>query len=189
MPTNNPYKAPNADISQGSDNTPYQPKVFSVHGRIGRLRYLAYGFLSMLIALPVFGVFAAVGGASTTDEGGPGALGGIALVLLVITYLAMIVYSFILAKRRLNDINQTGWLSLLMFVPVVNLIMALVLIFMPGAKTSNKYGQPPVANNIWIYLGSLIFPVFVIGVLAAVAIPAYQDYVQRAQQFESMYQE
>lgn len=188
MPTNNPYQAPNADISQGSDNTPYQPKVFAVHGRIGRLRYLAYGFLSMLISLPIFAIVAAVGVPASTEEG-PGALGGIALALMVVVYIALIVYSFIIAKRRFNDINQTGWLSLLMLVPLVNFIVALILIFMPGTKTGNKYGQPPAANNIWVYLGSLIFPIFMIGVLAAVAIPAYQDYVERAQQYETMYQE
>ena len=47
----NPYSAPNVVLSEPvSDDTTYEPKVFSIHGRIGRLRYWGYGFVYALIA-------------------------------------------------------------------------------------------------------------------------------------------
>ena len=38
----NPYSAPDAALDTGQDDL-YQPKIFSFSGRIGRMRYLAYG--------------------------------------------------------------------------------------------------------------------------------------------------
>ena len=186
MTTSNPYQAPNADVVSASNET-YQPKVFTAKGRIGRLRYLAYGFLSYLIAIPIFGIIGllvAMGGGS--ESGGPGVIGGIGLLLGVLAYIAIAVYAFILAKRRFNDVGQSGWLSLLLLVPLVNIIVGLFLIFAPGKPESNQYGQPPAKNSNWVVAGALGLPIFVIfvGIIAAVSVPAYQDYVERAQQAE-----
>jgi uncharacterized membrane protein YhaH (DUF805 family) len=47
----NPYSAPDASLDNGQDVL-YSPKVLSFSGRIGRMRYLAYGVgVSMLLML------------------------------------------------------------------------------------------------------------------------------------------
>jgi uncharacterized membrane protein YhaH (DUF805 family) len=45
---------------------------------------------------------------------------------------------------RFHDIGWSGWFILLMFVPLVNLIIFLLLVLVPGQKTGNKYGDPPL---------------------------------------------
>ncbi|MGK0374938.1 MAG: hypothetical protein ACJA2E_001410 [Arenicella sp.] len=48
MTTANPYQAPASDLTQGNSNHPYQPTIFTTEGRIGRLRYLAYGVILLM---------------------------------------------------------------------------------------------------------------------------------------------
>ena len=52
---------------------------------------------------------------------GTGALVYIFAGFFIILYIAVIYYSFIFSIRRLHDRNQTGWLSLLMLIPLFNL--------------------------------------------------------------------
>ena len=53
--------------------------------------------------------------------------------------------------------------------------------FIPGTSGSNRFGAPPPPNSTGVILLALILPIiFVIGIVAAIAIPAYQDYATRA---------
>jgi len=106
----------------------------------------------------------------------------LATVLIGIAYIVLLYFSFVFTIRRLHDRNHIGWLSLLILVPGINLVFILYLIFAKGDDRSNQYG--PRRNTkgwekvlAWIYI--LIFP---LAFLAAIALPAYQDYVTRAQQ-------
>lgn len=188
MATGNPYQAPNADVVNASNDT-YTPRIFTPQGRIGRLRYLAYGMLSYLLVIPVFLVVGVLAAAGASDDGGVGILGGIGMLIGAIAYIAIIVYSFMLSKRRFNDLGQSGWLSLLFIIPLVNIIVGLFLIFAPGKPMTNQYGQPPGKNPIWVIICALVYPIAIIGILAAIVVPAYSDYVERAQQAESIYTE
>ena len=80
--------------------------------------------------------------------------------------------------------NVSGWLILLMFVPLANLFMALVMLFVPGSKGENKYGAVPAPNGGGL-IAALVIMLLVmvgwIGIISAVALPAYQDYVERVQ--------
>ena len=70
-------------------------------------------------------------------------------------------------------------LVLLLLIPLVPLIFW----FIPGTKGSNDFGPPPPPNRgSGIVVALLLVLVIVIGILAAIAIPAYQDYVERAKQ-------
>ena len=50
-------------------------------------------------------------------------------------------------KRRLNDLDKSGWWQLLYLVPIVNILFALYLLFWPGTKGSNNYGLQPAKNS------------------------------------------
>jgi len=175
MSTTNPYSTPQASVG-GSEQQFYQPKVFSFSGRIGRLRYLAYGLVWNLV---IVGLGLAIG-LSLTFAGG--VLATIGAVILVIAYIGSIVATFALAVRRLNDLDKSGWMSLLMLVPLVNFILILYLIFGPGTIAPNNYGPQPTENSALVIIGGLAMPIFffIVGIVAAIAIPAYQDYVIRA---------
>ena len=173
----NPYDAPDASLDTGQDEL-YQPKIFSFNGRIGRLRYLAYGigvnFLLMLIMVPLAGATAFMGGDPSSSM--------IGMLGIGIFYVLTIVISVMFAKRRLNDLNRSGWWFLLFIIPIVNLLLAIYLIFFPGTNGSNNFGPAPEANSVGVLILGWLMPViFILGIVAAIAVPAYQDYLSRVQ--------
>jgi len=179
----NPYETP--DASGGIDNAQdYKPRIFSTKGRIGRLRYLAYSMIYNIIILFLIGIASAIliPAASSASPEGASAL---ITIIVAIMYIPLIVTFFIVARRRLNDLNQSGWLSLIMIVPLLNVFFGLYLLFWPGTNGTNEYGPAPQANTALEIIVGLIAPIFIVGVLAAIAIPAYQDYVERAQQAQT----
>lgn len=146
----------------------YQPRVFSINGRIGRLRYLAYSWIYAFLSLIVIGLAFGLLVAINRD------LIGLALL----AYVPVVAVSLIPAIRRCNDLNKSGWLSLLSLVPIVNIGFAIWVLFFPGDADANNFGPAPAKNSNWMWLLILV-PVF-IGILAAVSIPAYQQYVEKA---------
>jgi len=162
MSTHNPYVAPRAAVDDAPEE--YQPvKVFSVSGRIGRARYIAYTLgISLLLGL--------IGGALSA------AIGETAVY---IAYAAIFVLSIMLTIQRSHDFNTTGWLAILGLVPLVNLIFWLI----PGTDGPNRFGRKTPPNGVLTLIAAWMIPVvFTVGILAAVSIPAYQQYVKRAQQ-------
>jgi hypothetical protein len=72
-----------------------------------------------------------------------------------------------------------GWFALLGLLPLVNLAFW----FIPGTDGANRYGARTPPNGIGVLIGVWLVPALFIGaILAAVAIPAYQDYAKRAEQ-------
>lgn len=187
MDINNPYTPPRAEVADVNAQQSFQePEFWSSKGRIGRLRYLSYvtvGYLVFGLAVFVLGL---IGGVGSLIGGGLGD-GGIASVIVgLLIIVGALVYFFfcILALiQRTHDMGWSGWAGLLTLIPFV----ALVWVFMPGTKGDNRFGPPPTPNGMGVIIGALLLPVLfvLVGILAAVALPAYQDYVQRAQGVQS----
>jgi len=159
----NPYGAPRAKVGDAAEE--FQPvKLFAVSGRIGRARYIVYSILvQFALILPAMALVAL--------SPGPG------LVVLAVAYIATFVISIMLTIQRSHDFNMTGWFSLLVFVPLVNLLFW----FAPGTDGHNRFGAKTQPNSTRVIVSLWIVPVvFVLGIVAAVALPAYQDYVKRA---------
>ena len=170
---NNPYTPSAADLSApAGDAATYQPKVFSMEGRIGRVRYIAY---SMAIMLTLMLALAVVGGVLTLLTGGSES---VFTGLVIVLYIAYIAGAFIMTIRRAHDMGHSGWMSLLMLVPLVSLWF----LFAPGTPSTNEYGPKPVPNTTGVILAA--FSPLLVGVifaiLAAIAIPKYQSYVDNA---------
>jgi len=160
----NPYAAPRAAVAEPAEE--YHPvKLFSVAGRIGRARYITYG-LGMYILIGI------LGGALSAVAGTVGQL---------LSFIAILAVVFMLTIQRCHDFNTTGWLSLLVLIPIVNLLFW----FIPGSDGANRYGAPTPPNSVLTLVLVWFFPVVaVVGILAAVALPAYQQSVKRAQQVQ-----
>lgn len=171
MSTANPYQVPLSNVDHHVPGDYSEVKVLSVKGRIGRLRYLGYSMgYSMLIYL----LFAMVGGAMYALGLPQAAFFGV----LGIGYVLVVLLSIMLTIQRAHDFNTTGWITLLLLVPLVNLMF----LFIPGTDGENRFGKKTPPNRggmIWWVL----IPVFVaiLGILAAIAIPAYQAYLTKAQ--------
>ncbi|MBV8634011.1 MAG: DUF805 domain-containing protein, partial [Burkholderiaceae bacterium] len=133
--------------------------------------------LANFVIMFFFGILAAV----MIPGMGHGNSAGAGLVFLLLGVL-VVATSFIYTRRRLHDLDQTGWLSLLLFVPLIGFFFSLYLLFAPGTDGSNSYGPAPAKQSggiIWVIIAIPVF-IALIGILAAIAIPAYQGYVNKA---------
>lgn len=166
MATNvNPYQTPAAAVADAGDQV-QEVKVFSTEGRIGRARYMAYG-------LGFYILFGFLGGVMA------GIMGTVGIAVMVVAWIALVVIGFMLTIQRCHDFNVSGWLSLLMLVPLANLIFIII----PGTEGPNRFGGPTPPNGIGVLIVAWMLPLlFVIGIIAAISIPAYQDYSKRAQE-------
>ncbi len=73
--------------------------------------------------------------------------------------------------------DWSGWTVLLTLIPLVGLIW----VFKRGSEGTNGYGAPPPPNTTGVKILGLLLPIlFVVGMLAAIAIPAYVEYTRRA---------
>jgi len=176
----NPYESPDHIETNTSDER-YQPKIFSLNGRIGRLRYFAYSWLYNVLSMVIIGILVAIF-IPTLTEGDPEAPSGMMFAIMALLYLPVFFCFIVAARRRLHDLNSNGWLSLLVLVPLVNFFFAIYLLVWPGSSETNDYGPRTTSNPVLLILIGLLGPIMVIGILAAVAIPAYQDFLELSQQ-------
>ena len=68
------------------------------------------------------------------------------MIIVLISLIAVIivcVLEMLFTIRRLHDLDQSGWLSLIEIIPCVGLIMSVVLMILPGTVGPNKYGNGP----------------------------------------------
>ena len=165
----NPYAKPNAAVAETAEE--YQEvKVFATAGRIGRVRYIAYG-MGIYFLFSILGVLLgfAIGQAG-----------------MWVAMIGTLVVGFMLTIQRCHDFNTTGWLSLLMLIPLVNLIFW----FIPGTDGSNDYGAKTPPNGVGVIIAALIIPIVaVVGILAAIALPAYQQYQTKAKAAQQQMQQ
>lgn len=176
-----PYAPPQAAPMIPAEPS-YQPKIWSFSGRIGRLRYSAYYFLAMVVLGAVIMFAGGAGLMMGTADASLGILGGLVVLL---AYVAVVVAGFAFARRRLNDLDLSGWLTLVFFVPLVGMVFALYVMLWPGTRGPNRYGPPPARNGAGVVVAGLLLPlVFMVGIIGAVALPAYQDYVTAVQQVQ-----
>ena len=161
----NPYGAPRAAVGDAAEQ--FQPvRIFAVSGRIGRARYVVYSIVLTMLIMFVAGLASAF-------------LGPAGIAVIVVGYIAMIVLSIMLTIQRSHDFNMSGWFALLWLVPLANLAFW----FIPGTDGANRFGGKTPPNSVGVLIGVWLLPIlFVGGILAAVSIPAYQDYVKRAEQ-------
>lgn len=139
-----PYAPPRAAV--GDDLPEYATlNVFTIHGRIGRLRYLAWTLVLTVAMLVAGGIIATAGFAVATASPTAGMILGSLLGFALC--VAIIVVSVQIGVQRLHDLGWSGWLYLLNLVPLVNSIFPLLLLVLPGNTGANQYGAPPPRNS------------------------------------------
>ena len=145
-----------------------QESALNAAGRFGRFSYLAWNCLLAIVASIILGIFIAIF-PNTFVNLETGNFGG-GMIFIVLIYVALMYFTFVFTIRRLRGRDHTGWLSLLMLVPLANVILMLYLIFAPGDDRSNSYGSPRPTSGweavlAWIYI--VIFVLAIIGGIAA----------------------
>ncbi|MDS4040122.1 MAG: DUF805 domain-containing protein [Candidatus Competibacter sp.] len=175
-----PYRPPRGAITPTTSTDYGEINLLSSQGRLGRVRYIGY---SVGLGLLINVIAGLLGGAGAfLGEGGGDWIGWVGGGAVVVLALAALVVSVMLAIQRLHDFDASGWWSVLVAVPFANLVLYLVLLIMPGTQGPNRFGNPPPPNTLGVTILALVLPlIFVIGIVAAIAIPAYQHYLERAQ--------
>jgi len=171
----NPYASPQtSDLARDSDAAPVNPPIFAFSGRLGRMRMFAYVFVTSLLAMPL--AFLSMGLMFSGSASGA--------LLYFAVLIVSTVYSISLYVRRLHDLDQSGWWSLLFLVPLANIGLLIYMFFFRGSAGENRYGAPTTPNSGGVkatFIAGLVVMV-ALPFLAAISMPAYMDYVQRAQQ-------
>lgn len=171
MSTANPYQPPRANVEDVRSRTEqYQPvKFWSIRGRVSRLQYLGYLMGGYLLVLLTAAVLGGILGALGAGKAAP-----FVFMLPLIPYT---VFSIIMLIQRSHDMGWSGWSALLAFIPFA----ALLWIFKAGTPGENRFGAPPPPNTTKVKLLALTMPVIaLVGILAAIALPAYKGYTDRA---------
>lgn len=154
---------------------------FNAGGRFGRRSYLAWnmllGFCLMIGVILIMTLLPGARSLFTPDAN----MSMPSIVAMILIYGAVVYFSIIFLIRRLHDRNHSGWLALLVLVPVINVLFGLYILFAPGNRDSNQFGQPRTTRGWESVLAILYILVIVLSVVAALAVPSYQDYVTRAQ--------
>ena len=72
-------------------------------------------------------------------------LGALLPPVAAIYGLAVLLPSLGAGVRRLHDVGRSGWLALVVLIPVVGWIILLVLCVQKGTAGENKFGAAPAA--------------------------------------------
>jgi uncharacterized membrane protein YhaH (DUF805 family) len=185
-----PYSPPQARVGESLPEFAVL-KPFSVEGRIGRLRFLAWTMVLSLVTLPIVGVFALIGLGLVSGNSTNGLIiGGIFAFFL---FMAFLVVSVLFSIQRLHDIGWSGWLWLLNLVPFVGSFFPLVIMVMPGNVGANRYGPPPPPNStavkvlcaLWIVFIGLFSIGAMVGGISAIQ-QGYEDTLESSYQSGSV---
>lgn len=63
-------------------------------------------------------------------------------VVLVVVALFLVSAQMFAAVKRIHDFNTSAWWLILLWIPVLNIIMGLVLLFRPGTDGYNRFDGP-----------------------------------------------
>lgn len=179
-----PYAPPTANVAETLPEFA-ELKLFGVEGRIGRLRYLAWSLAMTFVAM----IFAGIGGLAAYALGSDSSLLAIVGGLVAaVAFIAMIVVGIQIGVKRLHDIGWSGWLLLVNLVPVLGSVFSIIMLVVPGSTGVNRFGPPAPPNSLAVKILAGLW-LLVPALLAAIALPAYNDYVERAQDAQSSYEQ
>lgn len=99
----------------------------------GRLRRKDYAIKSLFLVIPIIILETIVSHSENV----------IVLLVLLIILIVLSVSALSLTVRRLHDFEMNGWLCLIGFIPYLNIVYWLFLVFKDGTIDSNKYGDDP----------------------------------------------
>jgi type IV pilus assembly protein PilA len=98
------------------------------------------------------------------------AIGNLATLLTMAMFPVILIAAIGGGIRRWHDLGKSGWYVLLGIVPCANVIAILYLLLAPGLPAD---GRRPGSTPVWAIVAAvLVFGVFGVGMIAAIAIPS-----------------
>ncbi|HEY0770786.1 MAG TPA: DUF805 domain-containing protein [Sphingobacteriaceae bacterium] len=103
-------------------------------GRARRKEYWMFTLINFIFSVGAIVMDNALGLA--VDGIGYGPVYGIYLLGILVPSIAVCV-------RRLHDVGKSGWMTLIIFIPIIGAIWLLVLLFTDSMPGTNEYGPNP----------------------------------------------
>jgi|TARA_B110000014_G_scaffold257462_1_gene242086 uncharacterized membrane protein YhaH (DUF805 family) len=104
------------------------------NGRARRKEYWMFTLFNMIFSIVAMGLDNVLGIAMIETGYGP---------IYGLYTLAMLVPSLAVAVRRLHDVDKSGWMLLLVFIPIIGAIWLFVLMVTDSKPGQNDYGENP----------------------------------------------
>lgn len=124
---------------------PYR-RYFDFSGRSRRMEYWMFALFQVLVGAVISALF----GVNTYQVGATvgfnSALTGTGGLLQNVFGLISFIPGLAVAVRRLHDQDRSGWLLLLIFLPILGWFALFVLMLLSGTKGPNKYGMDPKSS-------------------------------------------
>lgn len=147
-----------------------QPSIFSTQGRMGRLSFAAWnGLISLFLAIAI----GTIGFTNNISLANTLQYPLVSSIIILIIYITYIYVSFVFTIKRVHDFNQSGWMSLLSLIPIINVFFCIYLYCATGTEYKNNYGLPrhtPIWEKIvgWLYL--LVIPLVIIIIIVTLLL-------------------
>lgn len=103
--------------------------------RLNRKRYILRS-ITVAVAVIVVAIILSV----IANKLGSGAIAALGILVSALP----IIPAFMLSIRRLHDLNRPAWWCIGFFIPMVNFVLGIYLLFFRGTKGPNQYGPDPL---------------------------------------------
>ena len=135
-------------------------------GRFSRSEF-AVAYLGTIVGafVVVFALAITLGAARVSEGATDTAIGLVVLAMTPVMFVAAIGAGI----RRWHDLGKSGWYVLLGFLPIANLLVILYLLIAP---THPKADERAHASRGLVVLAAIVIAVFMVGIVAAIAIPS-----------------
>lgn len=133
-----PYQQGAAAGAGGAQKETIKEMFLTTQGRLNRKPYILRGLFLWILSLVTSS------GMDIAGESNSLVMNLLSLVLFVL-FIALGVATIMLVIRRWHDLGKSGWFTLLLFIPLVNLFVAIYLWVKKGDEGPNEYGDDPLA--------------------------------------------
>jgi uncharacterized membrane protein YhaH (DUF805 family) len=172
-------------------NRNFSENALSWRGRFSRLSLLAWMGLSFI----VFALVVVANIMYLISKPQPQANMDLVLAISlfwpsIFAVILLSYFSFVFTIRRLHDLNLSGWLSVLVYVPIVGFVFWLYLTFVRGSEGRNLFGHPR-STRLWeglfgILIGLLLFVPMIIVPIYTFLNPSSQNMQVLSNMFKSL---
>jgi uncharacterized membrane protein YhaH (DUF805 family) len=103
--------------------------------------------LFILLVFAAFMILGAILGGGLGNSSGGGILATLIGILYLVFALGMLIPSIAVTVRRLHDLDKSGWMLLIAFIPLVGSIILLVWYCTQGTSGPNRFGEDPLGGE------------------------------------------
>jgi uncharacterized membrane protein YhaH (DUF805 family) len=151
-----------------------QDSVKSPDGRFGRCSWLAWQMVLVLWLIPLF-LGLVVASPFLHPHNVQEWMLWIVYPVIFIYLLVLLYFSIIFTIRRLHDLNHSGWFTVLIAIPLLNLLFFFYLACAKGNASVNHYGSVQPLHR-WEKFLATLYVLLSIYLLVVLAIAVYDNH-------------